>query len=68
MEQPGSISGILRRLKSVAPLTEADAEQLHQLLAGVSLAADRMAALAPIFPADIDTGRLSQTVDGDDGS
>lgn len=66
MEDPGSPSDILDRMKSVAPLNEADAEQLHQLLAGVRAAADLIAELTPVFPAEIDVNRLSLTVDGDD--
>ena len=68
MEDPGPPSDILRRLRPAVPLTEADAEQLHNLLAGVRAAADRMASLAPVFPAELDAGRLSQTVDGEDSS
>ncbi len=65
MEDPGSPSDIIRRMGSIAPLTKADATQLHQLLAGVRAAADRMTELAPVFPDEIDPALLSLTVDGD---
>lgn len=66
MEDPGPPSNIQQRLKSVAPLSEADAEQLHQLLLGVRAAATRMSELAPVFPDEVDPGQLSLTVDGND--
>ena len=53
-------------MRSIAPLNEADAEQLHQLLEGVRAAADRMQELAPVFPAEVDPSQLSHTVDGDE--
>ncbi len=68
MEDPGTVADILAKMSAVAPLTESDAEQLHQLLAGVKASADRMAELAPVFPAEVDPGQLSTNVDGDDGS
>lgn len=66
MEDPGSPADIRQRMKSVAPLNEADAEQLHNLLVGVRAAANRMADLAPVFPGEIDSSRLSLTIDGED--
>lgn len=64
MEDPGQVADVLSRMSRIAPLTEGDAEQLHQLLTGVKAAADRMAELAPVFPAEVDTSQLSTTVDG----
>lgn len=64
MEDPGTPSDVLRHMRKVAPLSAADAEQLHQLLTGVRAAAQRMAELAPVFPGEIDPEKLSRTIDG----
>ncbi len=66
MEDPGSPKDIQRRMKPTASLNDAEAEQLHHLLHGVHAAATRMAELAPVFPDEVDTNRLSETVEGDD--
>ncbi len=66
MQDPGSPSDIMQRMMSTAPMSQSDAEQLHQLLAGVNAAATRMAELVPIFPAEVDPNLLSLTVDGND--
>lgn len=65
MQDPGSVQDILMRMSAIAPLTEQDAEQLQPLLNGVKAAADRMASLAPVFPGEVDTSKLSVTADGE---
>ncbi len=65
MEDPGTVADVHKRIGAIAPLNEQDAEQLHQLLTGVKAAADRMAELAPVFPAEVDASMMSTTVDGE---
>ena len=68
MEDPASPQEVKRRMRSVAPLTDEDAEQLFALLQGVHASAKRMADIVPVFPGEVDAKTLSQTVDGDDAA
>lgn len=55
---------IAARAHQIAPVSEADIEQLTALLNGVRSASDLMESLIQPFEGEIDVSKMSKTVDG----
>lgn len=55
---------IAARARQLAPVSDADIEQLTALLEGVRSASDLMASLIQPFEREIDVSAMSKTVEG----
>ena len=54
----------VQKVRSIAPATEQDIEQLKELLKGLSISTELMESLIQPFGREIDFSKMSSNVDG----
>ena len=54
----------VEKVRSIAPATEQDIEQLRELLKGLSISTELMESLIQPFGIEIDFSKMSSSVDG----
>ena len=55
----------VEKVRSIAPATKQDIEQLRELLKGLSISTELMESLIQTFGIEIDFSKMSSSVDGE---